>query len=213
MPDAKMIADFKRSGKADSVLLISSSCNVVAEGTSGRGFGVWAVIETSKGLVGYTSYTCPWEEAEKGRAEQEAASTATTRQEVLQLINKRLTREQNRKMRCMPDEELNEKTVKGLPKEKSPGIDGVVIEILIMGWQFMQDDCRDIIENVLSLRLAQEWTYVLGQETVFVKLDFQKAYDRVSHQFLWDTLAAVDMEADNVAMIRGIVEGADRRFT
>ncbi|KAL3698064.1 hypothetical protein R1sor_012140 [Riccia sorocarpa] len=66
---------------------------------------------------------------------------------------------------------------------------------------------RDIIENVLSLRLAQEWTQASRHEAIFVKLDFEKAYDRVSHDFLWDTLKAAGMEADNVGMIKGLVIG------
>ncbi|KAL3692029.1 hypothetical protein R1sor_005680 [Riccia sorocarpa] len=64
-------------------------------------------------------------------AEQEAETTASTRHEMLQLIYKKLTAEQNMKMQRLPDEKLIERTFKELPKEKSPGIDGVVVEIRI----------------------------------------------------------------------------------
>ncbi|KAL3685807.1 hypothetical protein R1sor_003829 [Riccia sorocarpa] len=215
--------------------------------------------------------------------EPEGEAALLQRQEVLQLMDKKLTGVQNQILRDTPDADLIERTVRALPKEKSPGIDGVVVEVLRLGWSFMHEDCvkmvqkvwavqkllprdskgvikllakneekawlknwrpitllpttykiiakivagrlkemmaglidrqqtgfiagRDIMENVLSLRLAQEWTQVSGQEAVFMKLDFQKAYDRVAHQFLWDTLRSSGMDADNVELIKGLVIG------
>ncbi|KAL3690929.1 hypothetical protein R1sor_004580 [Riccia sorocarpa] len=50
---------------------------------------------------------------------------------------------------------------------------------------------RSIVDNVLSLRLAQEWAATSVQDVLFIKLDFQKAYDRVSHKYLWATMAAL----------------------
>ncbi|KAL3679416.1 hypothetical protein R1sor_022372 [Riccia sorocarpa] len=66
---------------------------------------------------------------------------------------------------------------------------------------------RSIVENILSLRMAQEWVPVTGQEIMFVKLDFQKAYDRVSHSYLWDTLKALGMSQINIRRIQGLVTG------
>ncbi|KAL3696871.1 hypothetical protein R1sor_010947 [Riccia sorocarpa] len=43
------------------------------------------------------------------------------------------------------------------------------------------------------------------QEVIFVKLDFQKAYDRVSHLYLWKTLTALGMSQEN---LRRLVVGA-----
>ncbi|KAL3684103.1 hypothetical protein R1sor_002125 [Riccia sorocarpa] len=216
-------------------------------------------------------------------ADEEGGAIEEQRREILHLMNKRFTAEQNATIREVPDDALIEDTVKNLPRDKSPGIDGVVAEILRLGWQFMKQDCikmvtrvwqskkllardnrgviklipktkdlfwlrnwrpitlltvtykiiakilatrlkamvpglvdrqqtgflarRDITENVMSLRLAQEWAAVTGQEALFVKLDFQKAYDRISHRFLWATLAAVGLVADNIELIQGIVEG------
>ncbi|KAL3701989.1 hypothetical protein R1sor_020011 [Riccia sorocarpa] len=175
------------------------------------------------------------------------------RRRVLLLMDKKMTTEQNGMLREMPDVTLIEHTVRKLPKDKTPGLDGVVTEILMLRWHFMRDDCvamvlkvwsahkllnrdnrgviklipkneetmwltnwrprtlltvtykiiariiadrlkgvmpelvdvqqsgfiagRDIIENVLSLRLAHEWSQVSG------------------------------MEEDNMSMIRGLVEG------
>ncbi|KAL3688477.1 hypothetical protein R1sor_014786 [Riccia sorocarpa] len=66
---------------------------------------------------------------------------------------------------------------------------------------------RSIVDNILSLRMAQEWVPVSNQEVMFVKLDFQKAYDRVSHSYLWDTLSALGMSVSNVRRIQGLVTG------
>ncbi|KAL3697986.1 hypothetical protein R1sor_012062 [Riccia sorocarpa] len=35
----------------------------------------------------------------------------------------------------------------GMPKEKSPRIDGVMVEILQIGWEFMQDDCLQMVQS------------------------------------------------------------------
>ncbi|KAL3692702.1 hypothetical protein R1sor_006353 [Riccia sorocarpa] len=51
---------------------------------------------------------------------------------------------------------------------------------------------RTIVDNVLSLRLAQEWALATHQDVLFVKLDFQKAYDRVAHKSLLHQLYADD---------------------
>ncbi|KAL3702431.1 hypothetical protein R1sor_020453 [Riccia sorocarpa] len=64
---------------------------------------------------------------------------------------------------------------------------------------------RSIVENVRSLRLAQEWAQITEQKVIFVKLDFSKAYDRVSHTYLWETLQAIGLEDGNLQRIQGLV--------
>ncbi|KAL3675865.1 hypothetical protein R1sor_025813 [Riccia sorocarpa] len=66
---------------------------------------------------------------------------------------------------------------------------------------------RNIIDNILSLRLAQEWAQVSDQNCIFIKLDFMKAYDRIAHGYLWDTLRAMGIGQDTLERIRGLVEG------
>ncbi|KAL3690516.1 hypothetical protein R1sor_016825 [Riccia sorocarpa] len=65
---------------------------------------------------------------------------------------------------------------------------------------------RNIIDNILCLRLGQELAQTTDQEVIFVKLDFMKAYDRVAHGFLWATLAAMGMGEATITRIKGLVE-------
>ncbi|KAL3679689.1 hypothetical protein R1sor_022645 [Riccia sorocarpa] len=216
-------------------------------------------------------------------AEVESEEMVENRRTVVRRINRRLTAAQNQLLEELPSEELITKIVMEMPKEKSPGIDGVMVEILRLGWEFMREDCfmmvhcvwdkkkligkdgkgviklipkndrrhllqnwrpitlltmtykiiakviatllkemlpgiidsqqtgfvagRNIIDNILSLRLGQEWAQVTDQDVIFVKLDFMKAYDRVAHKFLWDTLSSMGMEEDTISRIKGLIVG------
>ncbi|KAL3694277.1 hypothetical protein R1sor_007928 [Riccia sorocarpa] len=216
-------------------------------------------------------------------AEEETEEMLEKRRRVFGRIDRRISAADNRTLEEMPNEEFITKIVMDMPKEKSPGIDGVMVEILRIGWEFMKEDCvlmvqcfwdkrklvgkdsrgvikllpkndrrhlltnwrpitlltmtykiiakiiavrlkgmlpgiidtqqtgfvagRNIIDNILSLRLGQEWAQVTQQNTIFVKLDFMKAYDRVAHGFLWDTLEAMGIEEGTMQRIQGLVEG------
>ncbi|KAL3680726.1 hypothetical protein R1sor_023682 [Riccia sorocarpa] len=65
--------------------------------------------------------------------DQKNDTTWANRQEALNLIDQRLTAAQNRVLRELPELELIEKTVRSLPRDKSPGLDGVVAEVLNLG--------------------------------------------------------------------------------
>ncbi|KAL3691489.1 hypothetical protein R1sor_005140 [Riccia sorocarpa] len=214
-------------------------------------------------------------------AEPKNEVVAGQRQQVLQLTDKQLSMEQNQDLKELPSAVLIEETVRALPSEKAPGLDGVCAEVVVDGWDFMGEDCinmvqlfwrkrrllprdnkgviklipkegdlmllkswrpislltttykiiariiaqrlkpmlpgivdsqqtgfvagRSIVENVLSLRLAQEWAAVTTQKVMFVRLDFQKAYDRVSYNYLWETLSATGLDLENIQRIQGLV--------
>ncbi|KAL3691828.1 hypothetical protein R1sor_005479 [Riccia sorocarpa] len=231
------------------------------------------VLETYEDL--YTEVEDTWEQRD-------------LREEKMQLIDKKLTAEQNRVIAAALTDELIEEVVRSLPSDKAPGIDGVTAEVLVAGWSFMRSDClamvkrvwstgnllqkdnrgviklipknsdkyllknwrpitlltttykiiakiiawrlktflpgiidqqqtgfiagRNIVENVLSLRLAQDWVLETNQNVMFVKLDFQKAYDMVSHTYLWTTLKALGMCTENLKRIQGIVRGGSSQI-
>ncbi|KAL3679848.1 hypothetical protein R1sor_022804 [Riccia sorocarpa] len=215
--------------------------------------------------------------------EVESEEMVENRRTIVGRINRRLTAAQNQLLEELPSEELITKIVMEMPKEKSPCIDGVMVEILRLGWEFMREECfmmvhyvwdkkkligkdgkgliklipkndrrhllqnwrpitlltitykiiakviatrlkemlpeiidsqqtgfvagRNIIDNILSLRLGQKWAQVTDQDVIFVKLDFMKAYDRVARRFLWDTLSSMGMEEDTISRIKGLAVG------
>ncbi|KAL3684173.1 hypothetical protein R1sor_002195 [Riccia sorocarpa] len=47
----------------------------------------------------------------------------------------------------IPSDEFITSIVMEMPKEKSPGINGVIIEILRIGWEFMREDCFQMVQG------------------------------------------------------------------
>ncbi|KAL3687986.1 hypothetical protein R1sor_014295 [Riccia sorocarpa] len=66
---------------------------------------------------------------------------------------------------------------------------------------------RKIDNNILTLRLAEEWGKMSGETNLFVKLDFTKAFDRISFTFLWHTLRKMGFLEDFICRIRGLMTG------
>lgn len=54
---------------------------------------------------------------------------------------------------------------------------------------FFQGRC--IIDNILMLKIGQEHAWATLQDIIFMKLDFEKAFNRVDHDYLWATLEAM----------------------
>ncbi|KAL3694948.1 hypothetical protein R1sor_008599 [Riccia sorocarpa] len=66
---------------------------------------------------------------------------------------------------------------------------------------------RNIASNLISLRLGQDWASISDQESMFVQLDFVKAYDRLEHGFLWQTLTGMGFSAATIKLIKGHAQG------
>ncbi|KAL3681018.1 hypothetical protein R1sor_023974 [Riccia sorocarpa] len=64
---------------------------------------------------------------------------------------------------------------------------------------------RNIIDNVMCLKLSQDITRVTGEASIFCKLDFMKAFDRVQHQFLWDTMLAMEFPLEFIDLVKCLV--------
>ncbi|KAL3692767.1 hypothetical protein R1sor_006418 [Riccia sorocarpa] len=67
---------------------------------------------------------------------------------------------------------------------------------------------RVIFDNILALHLSQDWVNRSGQEALFLKLDFTKAYDRVRHIYLWDTLCVMNFSEKFIALVQGLCQDA-----
>ncbi|KAL3695340.1 hypothetical protein R1sor_009416 [Riccia sorocarpa] len=66
---------------------------------------------------------------------------------------------------------------------------------------------RRIEDNVLTLRMAEEWSKQSGENNLFVKLDFSKAFDRVSFKFLWGVLRGMGFSEATRQRISALMVG------
>lgn len=66
---------------------------------------------------------------------------------MLALIPKTMTDEDNKEMIELPTELEIETMVRHLPRDKSPGIDGITLEILQLFWPVMKDACVKLIHT------------------------------------------------------------------
>lgn len=71
--------------------------------------------------------------------------------------------------------------------------------------------CRCISNNILDFNLAQEHAIATLQDVIFRKLDFAKAFDRVDHDYLWATLAAMNLDPSVIILIQGLVSRAEAK--
>ncbi|KAL3694615.1 hypothetical protein R1sor_008266 [Riccia sorocarpa] len=63
---------------------------------------------------------------------------------------------------------------------------------------------RNITSNLLGLRLAKDWAKATNQASIFLKLDFIKAYDRIDQGFLLQTLEKIGFGTESMKIFRGL---------
>ncbi|KAL3686523.1 hypothetical protein R1sor_009097 [Riccia sorocarpa] len=66
-----------------------------------------------------------------------------------------------------------------------------------------------IFYNILSLKIGEEWAVTSGQEAIFLKLDFVKAYDRIRQKFLWETLKVTSLSKKVIRLFQGLMSDAE----
>ncbi|KAL3680200.1 hypothetical protein R1sor_023156 [Riccia sorocarpa] len=76
-------------------------------------------------------------------AEEESEEDRQLRKDVLLLTDNKLSPHQNERLRESPEDKFIEEIIHSLPKDKSPGLDGVVAELITL-------DNRTIIFNHLT---------------------------------------------------------------
>ncbi|KAL3683005.1 hypothetical protein R1sor_001027 [Riccia sorocarpa] len=114
----------------------------------------------------------------------------------------------------VPSRDEVEGIVKKLKADKAPGSDGVTAEVLadLLGvhlvkitrnrrGSFRYD--KSLITFSTSASGSELGQTNCTQQVVFIKLDFIKAYDRVSHPFLWETLRAMGFADAFINLIQG----------
>ncbi|KAL3689419.1 hypothetical protein R1sor_015728 [Riccia sorocarpa] len=214
------------------------------------------------------------------------AQAQRLRGEILALIDRTVSQDQNRELIARPSEEEVDKLVEDLPRDKAPGLDGVTNNMIQDCWTFIRTDCqnllwcfwrtgelmekssqgaikllpkndekwnlknwrpitlmgitykligkllanrlkkvvgfltspqqsgfiegRSIFDNLLSSRMGADWAQESKQKAIFLKLDFAKAYDRVQHTYIWETLEAMKIEPHFIKLLRGLKGGENR---
>ncbi|KAL3693216.1 hypothetical protein R1sor_006867 [Riccia sorocarpa] len=78
-------------------------------------------------------------------AEPETEDRRAAREEVVGLINSRLTVEESSKMSRQPDPTEIKGVVFGMAANKAPGIDGLTADVLKCCWDFVGEDCVKLI--------------------------------------------------------------------
>ncbi|OAE30170.1 hypothetical protein AXG93_4295s1250 [Marchantia polymorpha subsp. ruderalis] len=66
---------------------------------------------------------------------------------------------------------------------------------------------RNMLDNVLSLWVAQDAARTYKHKSMFVKLDFEKAYDRVEHNYLWDAMSKCGLGLRFITLVKGLTLG------
>ncbi|KAL2635683.1 hypothetical protein R1flu_007162 [Riccia fluitans] len=69
-----------------------------------------------------------------------------------------------------------------------------------------------LTDSVLNFLLCQEWAEKRQQEMLFIKLDFEKAYDRVNHKYLWQVMETAGFDPKVIQLTKGLVEGSTSKI-
>lgn len=205
------------------------------------------------------------------------------RQEILQLLPRKLSSVAAADMDRIPDLAEVESVVKGLPSDKAPGLDGLTSEVLKACWSWVSVTClelvqafwkdgvltisavrgvlclipkggdldflrnwrpitmlnlvykiiskllanrlkplmgllidsqqsgfiagRSIVDNLLIFRIAKEHALRKNLQAILLMVDFMKAFDRLDHIFLRDTLRALGFSEFFIMLVMVLVSG------
>ncbi|KAL3675952.1 hypothetical protein R1sor_025900 [Riccia sorocarpa] len=81
---------------------------------------------------------------ERYNAEGEGLDSRLARQEILQLIDKRISEAEASSLNRTPTDDEVDATIKSLKRGKSPGLEGVTNDMIIDCWDFIRDDCLEM---------------------------------------------------------------------
>ncbi|KAL2610767.1 hypothetical protein R1flu_022459 [Riccia fluitans] len=67
---------------------------------------------------------------------------------------------------------------------------------------------RNMMDNILSFWLTNDILIQQKRSGLFLKLDFEKAFDWVEHDYLWDTMNKLGFGELFIRLVQGLTEGA-----
>ncbi|KAL3684628.1 hypothetical protein R1sor_002650 [Riccia sorocarpa] len=147
------------------------------------------------------------------KRQEETATKKEKRAKILDLIDKRVSREENNRMIEEPTAEEIGKLVRTMARGKAPGLISKLMADHIKALIPRLDDeeqtgfveGRNIVDNIISLKLGQDIAEATKQATLFCKLDFVKAFDRIEHIYLWDTLEAMNFHPRFIQLLKRLI--------
>lgn len=71
---------------------------------------------------------------------------------------------------------------------------------------------RCITDNLLAFKLGQENVVATLQDIIFMKLNFEKRFDQVDHNYLWATLSTMDLDPLVISLLQGLISNVDAKF-
>jgi hypothetical protein len=67
---------------------------------------------------------------------------------------------------------------------------------------------RHILENISLSWLAHDWVRSTGNTALFLSLDFEKDFDQVNHDYLWETLATLGFGTHYISLVQSLLTNA-----
>ncbi|KAL3676110.1 hypothetical protein R1sor_026058 [Riccia sorocarpa] len=128
-----------------------------------------------------------------------AETTSPEREEeranALNCIHAKVTVAQDRAISIKPTPAEVDTIAHLMKKEKSPGLDGVTIEVLLASWNFVRGDCLEMIEH-----FWEEGKLIKGTRTAVIKLNIPKNQE-VEYLKNWRPLSIMILSYKIIAKI------------
>ncbi|CAM6097625.1 unnamed protein product [Calypogeia fissa] len=70
---------------------------------------------------------------------------------------------------------------------------------------------RHILENISTAWLTMDWIRAKRFSALFLKLDFEKGFDRVNHDYLWSTLSHMGLGRNFIRLVQSLLTDAYSR--
>jgi hypothetical protein len=71
---------------------------------------------------------------------------------------------------------------------------------------------RQILDNISIAYLVKEWAEENNKPILFLKLNFEKAFDRVDFNYLWQTIELMRLGGKFLQLVKGLVIGAKAKI-
>ncbi|KAL3677066.1 hypothetical protein R1sor_027014 [Riccia sorocarpa] len=97
--------------------------------------------------------------------EETTATIIAAREEAFVVLSKKVTAQQDERVSQHPTLDEVEKFVSMLQRDKSPGLDGLTVEALLLSWDRVKDDCFSMIQHFWDTG-----ELIQGSRTAVIKL-------------------------------------------